>query len=81
MERGRASGRVVACGKKKFASRAEARSFAAQIRKGRAGGQHQRAYRCDDSLCAAVGYWHLTSMSAAHTAFYREREALKGARI
>ena len=62
------------CGKHRFTTRAEAKAYAARIRKGKAGGKHQRPYRCDDPVCMEAGFWHLTSGSAQTTEYYRDRE-------
>lgn len=62
------------CGKHRFTSRTEAKQYANKIRKGKAGGKHQRPYLCDDPTCVDGGYWHLTSTSSAYAEFYRVRD-------
>lgn len=62
-----------ACNKKSFLTRAEAKRFANANRK-RNG--TQRAYLChEDPEHQRGGIWHLTGMSANHTAWYKDDRA------
>jgi len=64
------------CEKRKFWSRADAVAFAANHRKG-ISRTHQRPYACEEEACQSMGFWHLTSMSGDHMAYYRNQKRIQ----